>query len=615
MPLQKLTLESEPYGRSGNIGTNLRKLLGAPALDPLQTLLREAIQNSCDAAKLGAGPEILVRVRALTAEQIAVMRTIVLAELPEEDESHARLERFRDGDEHLVLEICDFNTTGLGGPTRADRMPADTTRTDFIDFIRNIGTPRDTENGGGTYGFGKVALYAASRANTILVDTWVAEESENQRRLVGSHIGTSFSQDEGGYLRQYTGRHWWGRSEGEDDFAEPLTGPDATGLADALGFPHRDESRTGTSIMILDFEPGEEQRSVLGGRIVESLLWNFWPRMMQTVEDARRVTFTVEVDGAPVEVPRPEFFPPLDLFCKALADARRGEGQDCRSIGTERPRRFLGNLALRRGGRGRRIPLVPNESLFPHTASHIAVMRPVELVVKYFQFEQIPDGNKEWVGVFRADEDEEVERAFADAEPPAHDDWVPDNLPKGHISKTFVTKALKEIKQAGREVTNPGASDLGGGGNGPPLARVAGIMGSALFDTNGDGAGPSRADPTGGAGARPRQAQVTKPVFRQLIASEEGRTAVFTVEVRQDLKATGKVLKALPSLALEGGKVSEEYFVEDPPRVVSVRSADGTHAVNSDELELDGAEGVFEILISMPDDYAATVEAVLLRGE
>ena len=59
---------------------------------------------------------------------------------------------------HWVLEISDYGTTGLGGATDPSLVPEEES-TDFVDFMRNIGTPRDTDKGGGTYGYGKSWLY------------------------------------------------------------------------------------------------------------------------------------------------------------------------------------------------------------------------------------------------------------------------------------------------------------------------------------------------------------------------------------------------------------------------------------------------------------------------
>src|SRR5690606_11851425 len=117
---------------------------------------------------------------------------------------------------------CDFGTSGLGGPTRSDQIPAGTTQTDFIDFFRNIGSARDISHGGGTYGFGKVSLYAASRCSTILVDSFVHGNDPKYRRLMACHVGRSFSIECNGFMKRFTGRHWWGDMTAEDDFSEPL---------------------------------------------------------------------------------------------------------------------------------------------------------------------------------------------------------------------------------------------------------------------------------------------------------------------------------------------------------------------------------------------------------
>ena len=87
MTLSPLELHSEPYGSTGNIGENFRRLLGAPTLDPLQTVIRESVQNIADAARPGVGPEILIRLRTLSDTQRDIIRSVVLAEIPEEPRS------------------------------------------------------------------------------------------------------------------------------------------------------------------------------------------------------------------------------------------------------------------------------------------------------------------------------------------------------------------------------------------------------------------------------------------------------------------------------------------------------------------------------------------------
>ena len=186
MTIERLSLYSERYGSTGNIGENFQRLLGAPSLDPLQTVIREAVQNVADAALPSTGPEIRIRIRRLTADQRRWLDSRVVCTLPREAHSAELFAAMRSRETLTVMEICDFGTVGLGGPTRSDRLPAGDTQTDFIDFLRNIGTARNTAKGGGTYGFGKVALYRASRCSTILVgyaSAWVRNKRPSHHRL------------------------------------------------------------------------------------------------------------------------------------------------------------------------------------------------------------------------------------------------------------------------------------------------------------------------------------------------------------------------------------------------------------------------------------------------
>lgn len=619
----RMNLHSEQYGKSGNIGENFRRLLGSPSLDPLQTLIRESVQNVLDAAKLGKPPEVLIRLRKLSREQMCILASYVFRDLPKEDESREGIARFLDTQSPVVLEICDFGTTGLGGPTRSDQMPVGTTQTDFIDFLRNIGSSRDTSQGGGTYGFGKVSLYAMSSCNTILVDSYVHGDEDKYRRLMGCHVGRSFDVERGGYLQRYTGRHWWGELSPDGDFAEPLINEAACKLASALGFPERGGSRTGTSIMILGLdvqndEGSEDSPELIGGRIVETLLWNFWPRMMASSPVARKLICNVEVNGERLEIPVPEQFPPLDLFCLAM-DRIRFEGSgDTAMISCQRPARDLGKLAIQKGVKAQRRRLVDSDSIFPAISSHIAVMRPVELVVRYFQGDPLPDERLEWAGVFVVNDDDEVEQAFADAEPPAHDDWIPDHLPKGY-PKTFVNVALREIKRAAREVAAESVSPNPQGEAGPSLAKVAGEIGAILDKGIGDGAGRNKRASSGKSKTTPKKAKATRPVFDRLLegfGSHRGPVAVFRSEIIQDRAKSGNRVIGNAMFAIDGSTISANNDIGETPEILIFRFEAALGEVVGDKFGVDvnGESGFVEVLVAMPKLGAVTASLDVTGG-
>lgn len=618
MTAESLGLHAEPYGTTGNVGENFNRLLGMPAHDPLHTVIREAVQNIADAAKLGRGPEILIRVRRLEQEHVACMRERIFAELPEHKESRDRLSAFLNGAAPVVLEICDFGTTGLGGPTRADRIPLGTIHTDFINFLRNIGTPRDTDHGGGTYGFGKASFYSISNCRTILVDTLVAE-APFERRFIGCHVGSRFErQDRDGMMSQFTGRHWWGICDPEDGVADPALGDLAAELARQIGMPGRGAGGTGesgTSIMILDPALEDDDLRVVGNRIIEGMLWSFWPRMMREAPDSRKFACRIIVESEELSIPAPEDFPPLDLFCKAMVAARNGTGSDVRTIACRRPIKDLGTLAFEKGLRAPRHTLVEEGSLFEDDgpSCHIALMRPVELVVKYLPGRPLPDSRFEWVGVFVASDDDEVESAFALAEPPAHDDWIPGNLPKGR-TRTFVKVALDRLAEAAESMGGLGSSQPTSVSNAPPLARVAGRLGAALVGVAGDGAGQqSRRTTTRGSGGR--KARATRPLFERLLRTDDGITiGVFSTQIHQDRQRSGRLLRATAAIAMEGAAVRRLDASIASPEIVCIRAQDGTRTAKCGEIELDGAEGLYEIHVSIPADCAVTVEAVLETG-
>src|SRR5690606_5492636 len=117
--------------------------------------------------------------------------------------------------------------------------------------------------------------------------------------------------DRSGSRRRFTGRHWWGGPI-VDGNLEPATGDDAVALAQTIGLPARPFGRSGTTVAILDPLFESEAMDEITDDLVETVLWNFWPRMTRSTPSHRRLAITLEVDGTKVGIPAPEDFPPLD---------------------------------------------------------------------------------------------------------------------------------------------------------------------------------------------------------------------------------------------------------------------------------------------------------------
>ena len=547
-----LRLYSEPFAKTGNMAAEgFRRLLGRPTLGLLQTLIREGIQNVLDAAQDGEGPVVLIRLRTLSSDQQKTLRESVLSELPRGDATRAEIEGVLIKPGLRVLELCDFGTEGLSGPTRADTPHDGEEPLNFVNFLRNVGAARDTHHGGGTYGYGKSSLYAMSSCSTVVVDSQTKNSGRNERRLMACHLGVAFDAVvEGEGRRRFTGRHWWGVLDGSDS-VEPATLELARSLADGLGMPARETEQTGTSILIVDPLLGSDDLRSAMDEIVETVLWNFWPRMTVTTPSDRKVKVLLELEGQPVPVPNPEEFPPLDLFASAMATHRKGS-DDLKEINSLRPKKHLGNLVIQKGLRvPRRGAAAREDSVIPEQACHIALMRPVELVVKYVAGDPFPDRRFEWAGVFICSDDDEVEAAFALAEPPAHDDWIPDNLPKGR-EKTFVRVALREIEEIAKTHASPSISAAGTSERGPSLAATATKMGAFLDRVS--ATGPGRRPRSAGSPSTRKTLSISGVQFAGLQLDGSGNpVARFRADLHNDGSDAALYVMADPHLVVDGG--------------------------------------------------------------
>lgn len=611
--MRRMELYSEPFASTGNIaGEGFGNLLGRPTLGMVQTVMRESIQNSVDAARLGSGPSVLIRVRTLDENELAALRDDVFTQLPEERESQRKVGKCLAGPSVRVMEICDFNTTGLGGPLSAD-TPADSESPDFVNFIRNVGVPRDTVQGGGTYGYGKTVLYAMSGCASILLDTMTSYQGLKERRVIGCHLGAAFDGImSDGTRRRFTGRYWWGDCH-QDGAVDPVRGDTAVELAGRLGLPPRDEADTGTSVMILDpqFDDDEDEQAICDD-LVEALLWNFWPRMVDSTPDERRLRVTIEIEGRTHPVPRPEDFPPLDLYASALEQIRHSPDQ-MESIRCGRPKAHLGKLAFSMGVKGERWGAATrgNSSVPPQNAA-IALMRPVELVVRYVEGTHFPDDRYEWAGVFVCSDEPAVEHAFARAEPPAHDDWLYENLPKGN-DKTWVKVGLERLRDRARDYAMPPSSITDDQDKGPSLARTATLLGKMLGEGEGQGPGRKRKARNSSRSRKPKG--LSPPIFVRLEEDEKiGTCAVFSASL--NCHSESQWVIAEPYLVMDGGQTTDAGLGKEfEVSVLGMTLVDTGKSVDGDAMEVGETEDTLEVRVAMPPSAAVSLKLTLDGGE
>lgn len=403
-----------------NTGSGIKNQLGRPdRLGEYAILVREAVQNSWDARRTGTDLRFSVRLCTLGEFAPAWRDLLGCSTLPEE-QSYILTNLSA---QTPMLIVSDRGTTGLGGPLRSDRSNTSGEVANFVQFMRNVGEARDSELGGGTYGYGKGIFYRISSASAILVDSRNGSAGYAHRRLMGAALSDAFDSRDG---RRFTGRHWWGVVN--DGVPDPVLDEDAASLSAELGLPGFKEGDTGTDIVILapdlQLESDEEDLESLAERIRGHIYWHLWPKFA-TTQRPNGIKFSVSVEGRGLDFPDVTRVPVIRNLAKSLDDIARRQGTDY-ELKKYLPN-SLGELAVDyvikapAPIRDTSIISIMGHSDIDPPYRHVARMRQAELVVDYFKAAPMPTTDVGYVGVFRSSAF--ADDAFAAAEPPTHDAW------------------------------------------------------------------------------------------------------------------------------------------------------------------------------------------------
>ena len=454
-------------------GAGAQRLLGTPHIDPAWVLVREMGQNSWDARGPSASIDFILNLRLLTGPVVEILRRRIFTG----DPPRTGLAELLRHDHIWTLEVSDRRTVGLGGPIRNDLAVDSGTRTDFIDLVFNVGAPRDVHLGGGTYGFGKTISYVASSVGTILIWSRCEGSSGLEHRLIGSAIGDGFDQRG---LR-FTGRHWWGNVIASEGRVEPAVGDLAEELGEATFASRFDGEDTGTSILILDPKLGGDSSEKSVALLVEAIVQNLWPKLLADQSGRARMNITVQLNGTLIALPSIEQHPTLSGHAQCLLAVRAAQaGSDptalplrypveVQEIWLKRPLKLLGHLGLTR---------YPYPSRVGFPSHSITLMRQqAELVVRRVERQELDVEGFQWAGVFKPVPD--VDDSFALAEPPAHDDWVPQAVQdKGKRSEVKV--ALIRIRVAADTYLSPPKRSVASSETPPSAAHVGDMLADLL---------------------------------------------------------------------------------------------------------------------------------------
>jgi hypothetical protein len=586
-----VTWFSEPEAPMGGIGgEGVKRQLGRPTLDRLTVLVREAAQNSWDAAApSGSRPvHFSIDLCDLSVEIASAWRRILEEGAPSSE--HLSLRPTLERPELSVLFVSDRGTTGLGGPTRANQIVPGEPH-DYVSFFLKVGDGRDKDFGGGTYGYGKAVFYRASTASTIVVYTRCTTESgEDETRLIGCALGPAFHVDG----CSHTGRHWFGVPAG-DGIVEPIRGEAADRMAAELGFPAFGKEEWGTTIAVLapklDGRPDEQSMRL----VADSILWHVWPKMVVRDNGAPAMTFSVTHNDVPVAIPDPAEHAALRVFAQALADLdESGEtityGPGATPIGKISLRTTFDPPPL--------IDEVGEAAGLGSGVRHCCLLRVPELVVEYRSGPPLPDERIWYAGVFRVLP--EQDETFASAEPPTHDAWSPEDLDS--LERSIVRTTLRKIDDRLKRHASPAGFDGDGRGSGEGLAAVSRFLGSLLAPAPGQAAGARTGERAGTRGwhsvrmiGAPRwDKHDGSDVLIQEFEVDAGRTV--TVDAETSVRVWGG-----------GGKETAPPLGATEPSLVGWRAPDGTFHPPGRIAVPRGEGGHWQAIVRTPPDTAARI--------
>ncbi|HMJ77120.1 MAG TPA: hypothetical protein VK507_14175 [Iamia sp.] len=595
----------ETYAPSGGLAAaGFYKLLGRPRLDPLAVLVRETAQNSWDARAVEGQPvQFVISGWDLSPSEQRALRTRVFTSAEQVVGSDLADTLAAPGLRGLF--VSDRETKGLGGPLQADEADPDDVY-DWVDFVLNVGKPNTTGQTGGTYGFGKTISYVVSTVKTVVIHSRTLVRGKPQTRLIACAIGEEFSHRR----KKCTGRHWWGRASTSGN-PRPVTGREADALAAAIGMPTFEGEELGTNILVVAPDLGGRTPEQAMRFIAESVTWHLWPKMMSRDGEVPMKIY-VGWNGEELTIPEPANRPPLHGFAQAFRAMLDGHGNTDEPagtrhdlIGSRRPKTVAGDLVT--------VPLVqrprvevddghdPTDADSPVAAAmidgpchHVALFRSPELVVEYLEGPPPPEGGTEWAGVFRCRPEHDA--AFALSEPPTHDSWSPELLPKGR-DRTVVNVGLREIRKAlqNRWTPSPGAEQAAVSST----ARIADGLAHLVRTTEGMGRGrPERSGGGGGGGARqPRVAILSSGPA----VVGTGLATRVSLEVTPQAGSNGTRLHVTCGAALDGSAIDADL---DPDLVLLSADVDGRSRFLSGRV----AE------IEVPGTRRAVVEIIAARG-
>lgn len=228
--------------QSVSYGSVTLKSLQNDNIPELDLLVREAIQNSSDAALQEADDSFTVKFNTGTFVPARFNTNLSGIE--------SILDEMFSGETADFLEIRDTKTQGLTGPLRIDDMLSDD-HGNFFKLIFDTGKKQTQVGAGGNWGFGKSVYYRVGMGIVVFYSR-IKIEGSYESCLIITLVENEENPDAilAKINPRSAGKAWWGIKEGKDDFL-PITDDELIlEILNVFGIPAFRPNETGTSIII-----------------------------------------------------------------------------------------------------------------------------------------------------------------------------------------------------------------------------------------------------------------------------------------------------------------------------------------------------------------------------
>lgn len=233
--------------------------------DPFGSLVRESIQNSLDVAVDDNKPvEMVYRINCLDLtddSKFFDLEKYVKGSLSMFKKGRAFdnlqnmlkfIESLRESKKLYYMEVSDSNTKGMDYETDNDS-------TRFYSFAKCLGnSDKSSKTSGGSYGFGKIVFYNASKLRSILVSTMTPEG----QCLFEGIASLSTSKIDG---QKYEKTGYFCMLDDEEPTSDAAKIP--------LGFTR---ACPGTSVYVMGIDPNVEHHAGIYDSIKRAAVENFW---------------------------------------------------------------------------------------------------------------------------------------------------------------------------------------------------------------------------------------------------------------------------------------------------------------------------------------------------